>query len=118
MVEVSYKIHFYLRCNYIACNGEFYVDLDCSSLIGLSMVEKLKQRLGLVRVAVYVIVVTLLFINPINPVRFLIILILLLLLTFLYKRCNYYNVNYEIPDMLCILYLINQIGLVVWKSIS
>ncbi|SKB41288.1 hypothetical protein SAMN05660841_00397 [Sphingobacterium nematocida] len=86
------------------------------------MVEILKERLGQARAVVYILAVGLLFIDPVSIwgmiVKFSTICLLILLLHFLYQKCNYYNRNYEIPDILCLLSLTSQTGHLLWESIN
>lgn len=85
------------------------------------MVELLKARLGLIRAIVYIMTVVLLFIDPVSIwgtiAKFSTISLLVFLLYVLYKKCNYYNRNYKIPDTLCMLSLTSQTGHLLWESI-
>ena len=85
------------------------------------MLEYLKSNLGLVRIAIYIITITLLLLTP-STLDFVILKLLAVLLVlfsfyFLYKRLGFYNVNYRIPDLTCIFCLVNQIGYISWTII-
>ncbi|SJN27295.1 hypothetical protein FM107_05255 [Sphingobacterium sp. JB170] len=50
--------------------------------------------------------------------KLLIISSLLLLLFYFYKSLGFFNINYRIPDMICIFCLVSQFGDIVWHFIS
>lgn len=65
--------------------------------------------------------IALFFFNPLTidlaVLEFLAILLLLLSFYYLYKRLGFYNVNYRIPDILCIFCLLNQMAYISWTVI-
>lgn len=65
--------------------------------------------------------IALFFFNPLTiglaVLELLVILLLLLSFYYLYKRLGFYNVNYRIPDILCIFCLLNQMAYISWTVI-
>jgi len=65
--------------------------------------------------------IALFFFNPLTigfaVLELLAILLLLLSFYYLYKRLGFYNVNYRIPDILCIFCLLNQMAYISWTVI-
>lgn len=86
------------------------------------MLEYLRHNIGVVRLAIYLITIVFFFFKPIVTgfifLKLLAILLLLLLLLYLYRKTEFYNVNYRIPDILCIFCLLNQIGYIIWTFIN
>ncbi len=84
--------------------------------------ESLKDNLGYVRLIMYVVTLVFFFWIPITTVfvfvKCFIIALLLLIMIYLYKKTNYYSRHYRIPDMICILCLLNQVGYVIWGIIN
>ncbi len=85
------------------------------------MLAYLKRNLGLLRLAIYIMTIALLFSTPVTidfvVLKLLAVLLLLLSFYYLYKRLGFYNVNYRIPDVTCIFCLVNQIGYISWTII-
>lgn len=79
-----------------------------------SLLESLKNYLGYVRLMMYVIALVLYLWIPITTffsfVKLFIIALLLLMMIYLYRKANYYNRHYRIPDMICVFSLLNQVG--------
>jgi len=86
------------------------------------MLEYLRRNKGLVRLTIYLITIILLFFRPIATsfmfLKLLAVVSLLLLMGYFYMKMKFYNINYRIPDLLCILCLVNQFSHIVWSYIS
>lgn len=86
------------------------------------MSEYLNSHLGLIRLITYFSTVIIMFFVPqltaYAILKLLIISSFLLLLYYFYKNLRFSNINYRIPDMICIFCLLSQLEQTIWRLVS